>query len=76
MSLCRDEQHLFEVGGFLVIRHVEDLGFKDPTEGDDWLATVLLHPLIDLQQAMPIMLMHNNPCTIPQPLKWVRTVPL
>jgi len=76
MSLCRDEQHLFEVGGFLVIRHVEDLGFKDSTEGNDWLATVLLHPLKDLQGTMPIMLMHNNSRTTAQPLKWVRIVPL
>lgn len=45
-------QHLFEVGGFLVIGHVKDLGFQDAAEGNDRLATMLLHPLEDLQQGM------------------------
>ncbi len=52
LSQCEvKKEHLFEVGGFLIIRHVKYFGFHDAAEGDDGLAPMLLHPLEDLQHA-------------------------
>ena len=41
--------YLFQVGSLLIVRHIKDLGFQNAAEGNDGLATVLLHPLKDLQ---------------------------
>jgi len=43
---------LFELGGFLIIRHVKYFGFHDAAEGDDGLAPMLLHPLEDLGEPL------------------------
>ena len=58
--------HLFEVGGLLVLRHVEGLGLELAGEGDDGLSPVRLHPRMDLGQPLGLLADEGLLCQVHQ----------
>lgn len=48
--------YLFQVGGLLIVRHVEELRLQNAAERDDWLPPMILNPLKDLRAEKPTSL--------------------